>query len=373
MDTSDYTPRQIMDSLMSQGYSEEQAHRLMKTMGPMKTPEKQDSNIAPNLAEGVAGVGAGLLLNATPLGPFAKLMAQGVAGNIGSLVGADVSGTNYYDKASGAQIMADMGGSLAGGFIGGHLAEGMGKASVGAEKALAAAAARKAGAGIAGKAAGAIGGRTLGGVLGSAAGPIGSIAGATLGGYLLPKLFANNDEKAADPHAGVDGSTIAMLAGAGLLALPMGAGIRKFAKQKAKAANDWTGKVGDDGAVVPGSTWGEQVKDYASPLTDTIAEKTAPLREYGQQWADAVSNTPIVKSTTNRFNTAANKANKLTDAEQAAANAAIDPNRAFHGLRQAGEDFGWDVQRSTNLLGATGAATNTLGKKIVNDHMRGAR
>ena len=134
MDVSEYTPRQVLEALKAQGYSEDQAHRMMKTMGPMRIPEKQDSNLAPNLAEGISAIGAGALLSGTPLGPFAKLMAQGVAGNIGSIVGADVSGTNYYDKASGAQLIADMGGSLAGGYIGGHIAEGMGKSSAAAEK-----------------------------------------------------------------------------------------------------------------------------------------------------------------------------------------------------------------------------------------------
>ena len=73
---------------------------------------------------------------------------------------------------------------------------------------------------IAGRVAGMGVGRLAGGALGALAGPGGMILGSALGGYLMPKLFANEEEKALDKDAGMNASTAALLTGGALLASP---------------------------------------------------------------------------------------------------------------------------------------------------------
>lgn len=216
-----------MDALQRQGYSEEQAESMAAAMGDMRAGPSQvragyravgapdadlpigrdgrmDSSFAPNLVDGLvfAGVSNAMerkwpTLNEEQLKAkggwlgnkprtVGKIAGIGLASNLANLGYLGLSGNNFYDRASVPQVLADMGGNIAGGMAG----EALGR------KAMEAIAKRAAGA-TAAKVGGAVVGRGLGATLGSALGPLGMIAGTTLGGWLLPKLIPGGSKEVA--------------------------------------------------------------------------------------------------------------------------------------------------------------------------------
>jgi hypothetical protein len=209
-----YTQFQVMDALTRQGYSPEQAESMAAAMGDMRVGPSQvragyravgapdadlpmgrdgrvDSTFMPNLADGLVFAGASNLMerkwptlegedlkNKGWLGnkprTVGKIAGIGLASNLANLGYMGLSGNNFYDRASGPQMAADLGGNIAGGMAG--------------EAAMKA---------IAKKASLALAGRAGGAALGSALGPIGMIAGTTLGGWLLPKLIPGGSKEVA--------------------------------------------------------------------------------------------------------------------------------------------------------------------------------
>lgn len=234
-----YTAEQVYDSLIRQGYDEERARvmalavsrqgrvdrdelrkglRSLDIKGaqlPSGDDGKLDSNFAPNLAEGLGYTAGGLAAdryvpskNRAAYDPrgLPRGLGRGALGMLpGALAGmgtAALTGTNYYDRASTPQLLADLGGSLAGAYAGDSLGSKLGRRAQAtlnksAADRMAAEATKKLGGKVTGKAAGgllgrvggAALGRTLGGVLGAAGGPAGSVALSTLLGYALPKLM----------------------------------------------------------------------------------------------------------------------------------------------------------------------------------------
>jgi hypothetical protein len=156
----------------------------------------------PNLVDGITFAGAGHLLNkhlgklepeqlkGRMLGNKSRAVGRflgiGAAANLANLGYVGLSGNNFYDRASGPQMAADMGGNIAGSFAG----EALGR------KAMEAVAKRTAGAAAA-KAGGAIVGRGLGAAAGSFLPGVGTLVGATLGGWLLPKLIPGGSKEVA--------------------------------------------------------------------------------------------------------------------------------------------------------------------------------
>ena len=210
-----YTQYQVADALVRQGYSPEQAESMAAAMGDMRAGPSQiragyravgapgadlptgrdgrmDSSFAPNLVDGLVFTGVsnamekkwptldekqlkakGGWLGNKPR-TVGKLAGIGLASNLANLGYLGLSGNNFYDRASVPQVLADMGGNVAGGFVG--------------EAAMKA---------VAAKAATALAGRAGGAALGSALGPLGMIAGTTLGGWLLPKLIPGGSKEVA--------------------------------------------------------------------------------------------------------------------------------------------------------------------------------
>ena len=215
-----YTPTQVYDSLIRQGIDETTARAMARAMGNVRRDQDQiqraykaigvkgvdlpsgddgaqGSSFAPNLGEGigfVAGSGLGSI-GARKGGSFLRKLRPwggGLAGSIlGTMAGEKLSGTNFYDRASDEQLLADIGGSIGGGFLG----EAAGTkateklAGKAANVAAKTGAKRLLGAGL---------GRLLGGAAGSVLPLVGSIGGAALGGWLLPKLFSDGSKKVKD-------------------------------------------------------------------------------------------------------------------------------------------------------------------------------
>ena len=252
-----YTAEQIYDALIRQGYDEEAASTMAQAVGNDRVSEEQmrrgfsalglsgvhkpsgsdgaqDSNLAPNLAEGAA-IAAAIPLAAKRWASVpgqgkrnlvrgvSRFAVPGMLGGAASLGTVALTDNNYYDRASDGQVAADLVGSLAGGFYGDKL----GERYVGTlkDKALAArklvqegaatnaaknagseaamkGAAKRAGMGLGtkllGRAAGATGARALGSALGAVGGPIGSVVGGAALGYLLPKLLSDGSKAVED-------------------------------------------------------------------------------------------------------------------------------------------------------------------------------
>jgi surface antigen len=238
-----YTAAQIYDSMIRQGFDEQAARIMSMAVGSNRvTPEQlrsgyqklgisgarmpagsdgeQGSNLLTNASEAVGGYAGyaaghkyfkpnpnqtGLMAPAKKFGRFAMRNAvlPGTVGMLASTGANLLSGTNYYDTATTGQLLADMGGSLAGGIIG----EKLGDAAVNRAKDAVRSAAAKHAAGqvagqgikglggrLAGRAAAGLIGRGLGGTIGMLGGPAGSIALGTALGYLLPKLIPGAPE-----------------------------------------------------------------------------------------------------------------------------------------------------------------------------------
>jgi hypothetical protein len=229
--TDTYSPQQVLDALKRQGFSDEQAMGMYQAMGGMRrsSPQikagygavgaqgadlptgrdgEQDSGLMPNLAEGVASTAAFGALNkhmpniagevwknrARGAGRF---LGTGVAGNLATLGTIALTDNNFYDTATMPQLAGDVGGSIAGGVVGDYalragakkVVESVAKnAGAAGLKGVAARGGQVAGA-LASRAGAALVGRAGGATLGSVLGPIGSVAGAALGGWLIPKLF----------------------------------------------------------------------------------------------------------------------------------------------------------------------------------------
>jgi hypothetical protein len=188
-----------------------------------------DSNIAPNLGEGLGFVGGAALANryipqkpnpggfkggAKALGRGASRLALPGLIGVGAGLGAEaLSGTNYYDRASDGQLMADIGGSVAGAYAGERLGGAAGKrvqkkvAKEAANNALRKTAGSKVAGGIGskllGKAAATGAGRAIGGTLGAVGGPVGSIALSTALGYLLPKIVGGGSKSVEEDEYGL--------------------------------------------------------------------------------------------------------------------------------------------------------------------------
>ena len=224
-----YTQFQVADSLVRQGYSQEQADSIASAMGDMRATPNQvrsgyrsvgadnadlpmgrdgrvDSTFMPNLVDGITFAGVGHLVNKNKytknlpeavaakrtLGNVPRAAARfgtiGLASNLANLGYVGLSGNNFYDRASGPQMLADMGGNIAGGMAG--------------EAAMKA---------VAAKAATALAGRGIGAAAGSFLPGVGTLVGATLGGWLLPKLIPGGSQEVAK-DTGKDPSDFAQYA-----------------------------------------------------------------------------------------------------------------------------------------------------------------
>ena len=191
-----YSAFQIEDALKAQGVDSELAQQIAWSLGDQRLdanqtkdlysrlgaqgarlPEgqegKQGGSFLTNLGEGVGGTLGALALKRAPI------LGAMMGGTLGSVGGEKLSGTNFYERATTPQVLADMGGSMLGGMAGSALGGGVGRA-------------------LAGRAAGAVAGRVAGGTLGSVLGPAGSIAGAALGGWLLPKLLPDGSKSVVE-------------------------------------------------------------------------------------------------------------------------------------------------------------------------------
>jgi hypothetical protein len=237
---------------------------MARVIGPV---EKQNSNIVPNLGEASVYAGASSLVdkhlpgkNGKPAGFAKKFFLAGVPANMAWMGTAALTGNNYADKASTGQIIGDMAGGMAGSMLG----ENFGKA-------IARNIPEKLGAKLLGgataKAGGAVAGRTVGTMLGSLGGPLGSVAGGVLGSWLAPKLFNNADENYLEPDKGMSGGAATALAGAALLATPMGRPVRSAI-----------------GNIIP----------------DTVKK---PISEIGDELSTMLKNTELGKAYTKPFNT----------------------------------------------------------------------
>lgn len=242
-----YTAPQVYDALIRQGFDEERARAMAMAIGQSRvTPQQlnqgynslgikdaslpsgtdggQGSSFWPNLTEGIGITAASGLIKDKPkievpkdaawtkkVGAelsnrgrgAARFIVPALGGNIGFLAGQALSGTNFYDRASTPQILADIGGSYGGAWAGEKLGEkvtkSLGKQAVRKplEKSLGKTAAKLATKGLASRLAGSALGRIAGASLGTILGPAGSIVGGTLGGWLIPKLF-DNESKSVD-------------------------------------------------------------------------------------------------------------------------------------------------------------------------------
>jgi len=247
-----YTAEQVYDSLIRQGLDDQRARVLAMAVGSDRVNSEQlrrgyrkmdikevdmpsgddgamDSNIAPNLAEGLGFAGGAALADryipkkpnpggfkggARALGRgVGRLALPGAAGVAASLGAEALSGTNYYDRASDGQLMADIGGSVGGAIAGEKLGAAAGKkaknkiAKEAANNALRKTAGSKVAGGIGskllGKAAAHGAGRAIGGTLGAVGGPIGSIALSTALGYLLPKVVGGGSKSVEEDEYGL--------------------------------------------------------------------------------------------------------------------------------------------------------------------------
>lgn len=198
-----YTPEQVYDALLRQGYSQDQAMAIAAAMGDQRRSDAElrrgyeaigakgarmpsgddgsvDSNFIPNLGEGIgAALGYAAAMKKSPLLRFGS---SGLGAILGGMGGQLASGTNYYERATDPQLAADIGGSIAGA-VAGEKAGGA-IATKGAQMAAKAAASK----GI-----GKLAGTTLGRLLGAVGGPVGSLAlgalGGALGGWGASKLI----------------------------------------------------------------------------------------------------------------------------------------------------------------------------------------
>ena len=239
-----YSHSDVYRSLLEQGYFPARAEAMASAIGDV---EEQSSNIVPNLAEtagymAAAPAVARMIPQANKLAGFGRFALPGMAGNLLGLGATAVTGNNFYDKASGEQLAADLGGQILGGMAGARLAKGLGQAlqdrgvfdpkalggkyidtgigkylakgvltdelyqkrlaaygKKGVEKRAMQAASNSA-AKILGRigtsaASKALAGRALGSALGSVVPGVGTVAGSVIGGLLLPNFFANEDEK----------------------------------------------------------------------------------------------------------------------------------------------------------------------------------
>lgn len=218
-----YTQFQVMDALTRQGYSPEQAESMAAAMGDMRAGPSQvkagyravgapdadlpmgrdgrvDSTFMPNLVDGLvfAGVNNAMekkwpTLNDEQLKAkggwlgnkprtVGKIAGIGLASNLANIGYMGLSGNNFYDRASGPQMAADMGGNIAGTYAGEAAGNMLKNAAVRA---------------VAARGATALGARALGTIAGAPLGPIGSFVGATLGGWLLPKLIPGGSKEVA--------------------------------------------------------------------------------------------------------------------------------------------------------------------------------
>lgn len=247
-----YSREQVLDSLLRQNFSPQQAQAMYEAMGderksgnqiksgytavgargaslPSGDDGQQDSTFLPNLAEGAGTTAAmGYLSSKIPklankayfgqnaLRSMGRLAGTGLAGNIATMGTVLATDNNSYDRMTTPQIAADIAGSIGGYNLGGSLGQAAGErfaksaTAAGIQKAVESAAMHAGEAGLkglagrgavtalAGRGAAALAGRAGGAALGSVLSPIGSIALGALGGWLLPKLLPNGSEAVKD-------------------------------------------------------------------------------------------------------------------------------------------------------------------------------
>lgn len=402
-----YSYSDVYRSLLEQGYSPSRAEAMASAIGDV---EEQSSNIVPNLAEtagymAAAPAVARMIPQANKLAGFGRFALPGMAGNLAGLGVTALTGNNFYEKASGEQLAADLGGQIVGGMAGARLAKGLGQAmqarkvfnpkalgekyvdtgigkylAKGAltdqqykkilaattkkgltngveKKAMQAAsnsAARILGNVATNAASKALAGRALGSALGSVVPGIGTAAGSIIGGYLLPKFFANEDEKMIDPDKGLSNSTVAGLGAAAALSSPMGTGARGLIKKGASKANEWMGDPVGKTANSDVGQWASGVLDKASR---DMSQFTNPLTQH-----------PLVANTRGSYALSRDIADRkvMDDVAQrsqdptswlsyepiAATNSAVrQTSNRFGAMGDAIEDFGYQ-------LGNLGRGTN---------------
>lgn len=245
-----YTANQIYDSLIRQGVSEAYARTIANNIGAKRISEAQlrsgydklgmtttalpagsdgkiDTSFAPNLGEGL-GFTAGYELQRRREAPVAegekpkkirkgikRFGVGGIGGLVGGVAGEALSGTNFYDRASDDQLYADVGGSIAGGYLGEKIGNRLGAKTKALPDTLLERApelkrpkvlksvllkqpALKAAAALPTRLLGSTAGRALGTGLGSALGPAGAILGGAIGGTVLPMFFSPDSTAVED-------------------------------------------------------------------------------------------------------------------------------------------------------------------------------
>lgn len=321
-----YSQQQVFDSLLKQGYPEERAKFLAESIGDIA---KQDSNIMPNTIEGGAYLAANELANkylpkTGRMAGAGKFMLPLMAANLAGVGYNKVSGNNFYDDASLSQI----GGDVLGQFAGGAAAS---KLMSGASKALA----KRAGSTAAG--------RLTGSALGSFLGPMGTLAGSVIGGYLVPKLFSSESDKLVDPKAGIDSSTVAALGAAATLASPLGRPARKLISENVGKANEFLGRP---------ATWlGPKPVEYAEEGMEKM-----------RRFMDPLTQNPVIKDTTDAY--------RRTRDRGYAGNYAKRVARVMRGEPIKSEGMDLNYQDTLTNLQALGSGVEGLGESLVNQYYK---
>lgn len=232
----------------------------MDYYAPYNLPEdsRQDSMIVPELGatipmaligpaiDKISNVGA----NPSRLYKFLKFGTQNLGSALGMNAMIALTGNNYWDKASLPQVGAVMAGNM----IGGHVGEALAR---GAARALAA------------RAGGALAGATAGSVIPG----IGTVTGALLGGWLLPKFFDNAVERRekGDTTLGT-ASALGATAAAAAALTPYGRPLRRL------IANTEVAKS------IAGSPMAESIRRGQARVRDLVLDKGGPLGEAYRQY-----------------------------------------------------------------------------------------
>lgn len=366
MATDSYNSFQIADALARQGMAPDRAQALAYQIGDKRLsrdetvqlydalgmkgaalPEGKDGRKDNTMMEdtfaagGLAGGIAGLSAMSKPGAPswMNKIAGHGLgklaipgAGAMAALALNPFDESNFYERASTPELLANLAGGMGGAYLGEAVGRNAGKtwganideklnlvdptkgayAKIRNENALKAAAKAAESAKATGnlgtmaktalsnapkvsaaKLAGSAVGRGLGTAVGSLGGPIGGIALGTLGGYLLPKLFPgksptvaqdDGEERSDLATAGLTaaGATALGLAASPLLRGKAIAGINKVANSS--AAKSAKGFVDDAGQLIVANTpdkvkgWGKAATGTIQPHLDKAGELAAKVK-----------------------------------------------------------------------------------------------
>lgn len=224
---------------------------------PRGSEGKQESNFIQNAA-GEGGWAAGAALSASKLlggkGSFLLPFLGSTAGNVGTM-----NASNFYDRATVPQMIADTAGSWGGGAVG-----RIGGAAVG-------------------RALGGTAGAAAGAATGAWGGPIGMLAGGVLGGWLLPKLLPNGSKPVDEDDGKKPGGwgVAAPMLAAGALAVPSSRRlIKKMIPDALKPyTNPLGGKLEKAAQWAGGDTFTKMQEAYNKVREPGLAEYTRRKRD----------------------------------------------------------------------------------------------